>query len=356
VKIRKSIVVAAGGLSLLAVALSGPASADTNVGSTTTLVGVGSDTTQSLVEGLSGVIKDSSNNPVISNYLATPVGRDISTRTGNANCTFTAPKNSGQGRDALVAALNGGTFGSPTQSANMTGCVDFARSSSNGAPTGTTPGGVTYIPMAIDSVTYATLNISNVPRSLTTAFLASVYSANTGNCVGTYQPLLPPFGSGTRTFFMQSLGLKDLQIGDPAGGGPGTCVKDVNASGTPIQEHDGRFLTNANQLLPFSTAQFIAQQAGYISNILGRAALGDVDTGSGSVSPLSLKTTFGLTREVYNVVGTNALGANGGANALDSTFATGSSKVCQATTTIEHYGFAPDVNCGNTTLVKGATP
>jgi hypothetical protein len=283
--------------------------------------------------------------------MATPVGRSISTRTGNANCTFTAPKNSGEGRDALSAALRGAAFGGST---NLAGCVDFARSSSSGAPTTSLPGGLTYVPMAIDSVTFATLNISNVPHSLTKAQLVSIYSANTGSCVGTFTPLLPPLGSGTRTFFVQSLGLTDVAIG--ATGGPGTCVKDVDSAGTPIQEHDGRFLTNANQLEPFSTAQYIAQQAGYISNQLGRAALGavDVGAGAGSVSPLQLKTTFGLTREVYNVVGTNALGSS---TALSSTFATSSSKVCQATTTIEHYGFAADSNCGNTTLVKGnSTP
>jgi ABC-type phosphate transport system substrate-binding protein len=351
VKIRKSIIMAAGGFSLLAVALGGPASADTNAGSTTTLAGVGSDTTQSVVEGLSGVIKDSSNNPVISNYLATPVGRSITTRTGNANCTFTAPKNSGEGRDALSASLRGAAFGGST---DLTGCVDFARSSSQGAPTTSLPGGLTYIPMAIDSVTYATLNISNVPHSLSKTTLAAIYSANTPNCIGTYQPLLPALGSGTRTFFVGQLGLQDLAIGtsNGNGAGPGTCVKDTNTGGTAIQEHDGRFLVNANQLIPFSTAQYIAQQAGYISNALGRAALGAIDTGSGSVSPLQLKTTFGLTREVYNVVGTNALGSNA---ALASTFATGSSKVCQATTTIEHFGFAADSACGATTLVKGST-
>jgi ABC-type phosphate transport system substrate-binding protein len=352
VKIRKSIVMAAGGFSLLAVALGGPASADTNAGSTTTLAGVGSDTTQSAVEGLSNVIKDSSNNPVISNYLATPVGRNITTRTGNANCTFTAPKNSGQGRDALSAALRSDAFGGST---NLAGCVDFARSSSTGAPTTSLPGGLTYIPMAIDSVTYATLNVSNVPHSLTKAQLTSIYSANTNTgCVSTLKPLLPPLGSGTRTFFVQSLGLTDVAIG--ATGGPGTCVSDVDAAGTPIQEHDGRFITNDNQLAPFSTAQYIAQQAGYISNQLGSASLGAIDagTGAGSVSPLQLKTTFGLTREVYNVVGTNALAAK---PALSSTFATGSSKVCQATTTIEHFGFAADPSCGATTLVKGnSTP
>ena len=347
-KIRKSIVMAAGGFSLLAVALGGPASADTNVGSTTTLVGVGSDTTQNVVEGLSNVIKDSSGNPVISNYLATPVGRNISTRTGNANCTFTAPKSSGEGRNALSAALRGAAFGG---SSNLAGCVDFARSSSTSAPTTSVAGGFTYIPMAIDSVTFAELNISNVPHSISKADLTAIYSANTGSCVGALQPLLPALGSGTRTFFIQSLGLTDVAIG--ASGGPGTCVKDVTSTGAAIQEHDGRFLSNANQLIPFSTAQFISQQAGFIPSLLGRASLGAIDTGSGAISPLQLKTNFGLTREVYNVVGTNALGSNA---ALSSTFAGSSSKVCQATSTIDHYGFAADPDCGSTTLVAGATP
>jgi hypothetical protein len=345
VKLRKSIVMAAGGFSLLAVALGGPASADTNPGNTTTLAGVGSDTSQDVMEGLSGILQDSSNLPLISNYKATPVGRSITTRTGNANCTFTAPNNSGAGRDALSAAMRSAAFGG---SSNLAGCVDFARSSSGGNPT-TSPGvgTMTYIPFATDSVTFATLSATSVGHKLAKGDLVAIYTANTGSCI--FSPLLPTQGSGTRTFFLQQLGISDVAIG--AAGGPGTCVKDTIGT-TPIQEHDGRFLTTATQLIPFSTAQFIGQSSDSIPNQLGRAALGSIDFSaspdanlSAAQSPVQLKTSFTFNRPIYNVVPTSQTTGN---TKTQQTFVGSTSKVCSAQSTIELYGFALNSACGDT--------
>ena len=348
-KLRKSIVVAAGGFSLLAVALSGPASADTNPGNTTTLAGVGSDTSQDAIEGLSGVILGTGNTPVISNYKATPVGRTITTRTGNANCTFTAPKNSGEGRDALSAAMRSASFGTPVSSPNLAGCVSFARSSSGSNPT-TSPGvgTMTYIPFATDAVTYATLGTSDVPHTLNKADLVSIYTANgtPGSAACIFQPLLPPLGSGTRSFFVTSLGLSDVAIG--AAGGPGTCVQDT-LNGIGVQEHDGRFLTNAEQLAPFSTAQYIAQSTGVIPNILGRASLGAIDfvagdSGAQAQSSLSLNAGFTFSRPIYNVVPTSQTTGN---TLTQKTFVGATSSVCSASTTIQLYGFAVNSSCGD---------
>jgi hypothetical protein len=334
------------GVSLMALGISSPANADTNVGNTTTYAGVGSDTSQDLVEGLSQVVKDGSNNPLISNYKATPVGRTITTRTGNANCTFTAPNNSGGGRDALSAAMRSAAFGG---SANLAGCVDFARSSSGGNPT-TSPGvgSMTYIPVATDSVTFAVTASSTIGHKLALSDLQAIYTANTGHCIGA--PLLPALGSGTRTFFMQSLGLLDVAIG--AAGGPGTCVKDTEG-GAAIQEHDGRFLQNGSQLIPFSVAQYIAQSSDAIPNQLGQATLGAIDASASpdgnltaATAPVSLKTTFSLTRPIYNVVPTSKLSSDTRFAAL---FSGSSSQLCQATTTIERFGFATRSDCGDTT-------
>jgi hypothetical protein len=334
------------GLSLVALGVSSPASADTNVGNTTTYVGVGSDTSQDLVEGLSGVVKDASNNPLISNYKATPVGRSITTRTGNANCTFTAPANSGGGRDALSAAMRSAAYGGST---NLAGCVDFARSSSGGNPT-TSPGigSMTYIPVATDAVTFAVTGSSTVGHKLATSDLVAIYTANTGHCI--FQPLLPTLGSGTRSFFVTSLGLSDVAIG--AAGGPGTCVKDVEG-GQPIQEHDGRFLQNGSQLIPFSVAQYIAQSSDAIPNQLGQATLGAIDASASpdanltaASAPVSLKTSFSLTRPIYNVVPTAKLSSD---SQFAGVFSGPTSQLCQAVTTIQRYGFAPASDCGSTT-------
>jgi hypothetical protein len=350
VKLRKSIVMAAGGFSLLAVALGGPASADTNPGNTTTLAGVGSDTSQDVVEGLSGVILDGGT-PAISNYKATPVGRTITTRTGNANCTFTAPKNSGEGRDALSAAMRGASFGTPVSSPNMTGCVSFARSSSGGNPT-VSPGvgTMTYIPFATDAVTYATLGVSDVPHKLQKADLVAIYSANgtPGSAACIFQPLLPPAGSGTRSFFLTSLGLSDVAIGAP--GGPGTCVQDT-LNGIGVQEHDGRFITNAEQLAPFSTAQYIGQSTDAIPNQLGRAVLGAIDFAANdpnfkqASSSLSLNGTFTFNRPLYNVDPTAQTTGN---TLTQRTFVGSTSAVCSATTTIQLYGLGLNSSCGDT--------
>lgn len=333
------------GLGLIALPAAGVAQADTNVGSTTTLAVVGSDTTQGAMEGLSQVLLGAGNTPELSNYLATPVGRTITTRTGNPNCTFKAPANSGGGRDALSAAMRGVAYGG---SPNMTGCVDVARSSSGGNPT-TSPGvgTMTYIPFATDAVTFATASATNVGHKLAKADLVAIYTANTPNC--TFEPLLPAQGSGTRSFFLSRLGLSDVAIG--ATGGPGTCVKDT-LNGTPIQEHDGRVLTNGDQLIPFSVAQFQAQASDVIANQLGSAALGAIDasanpdtTLSAAVGPTALQGSFPFSRPVYNVVPTSSLTAGSLTNNL---FNGATSQVCSAGATIERFGFAQRSDCGNT--------
>jgi hypothetical protein len=300
------------------------------------------------MEGLSQVVLGTSNTPLLSNYLATPVGRTITTRTGNANCTFTAPANSGGGRDALSAAMRSAAYGGST---NLAGCVDVARSSSGGNPT-TSPGvgTMTYIPFATDAVTFATTAVTNVGHKLAKADLVAIYKANTtdpGGCI--LEPLLPTLGSGTRSFFVGQLGLADVAIG--ATGGPGTCVKDTQ-NGTPIQEHDGRVLVDGNQLIPFSVAQFQSQAADVIPNQLGSAALGAIDTSanpdanlSAAVGPTALKGTFPFARPVYNVVPTNKLTAGTTTNNLFNGL---SSQVCSAGGTIERYGFAHATNCGDT--------
>jgi hypothetical protein len=333
------------GLGLIALPAAGVAHADTNPGSTTTYAAVGSDTTQDVVEGLSGVVLGASNNPLLSNYKATPVGTQITTRTGNVNCTFTRPANSGQGRDALSAALRSAAFGGST---NLAGCVDVARSSSGSNPT-ISPGvgKMTYVPFATDAVTFATQGSTSIGHKLAKSDLIAIYTANTGSCI--FEPLLPTQGSGTRSFFLGQLGIADVAIG--AAGGPGTCVKDV-LNGSPIQEHDGRFLSNANQLIPFSVAQYQAQAADVIPNQLGQASLGAIDVSAspdanltGAVSPTALKGAFPFARPVYNVVSTDKLAAD---PTFSGVFSGATSKICLAGTTIERFGFAQRTDCGDT--------
>lgn len=339
------------------------AHADTNVGNNTTFAAVGSDTSQDVMEGLSAILKDSNGNPLISNYKATAVGRTITTRSADADCTFTVPRNSGEGRDALSAALRGASYAgsgttTPVTSPDMTGCVNIARSSSGGNPT-TSPGvgKMTYIPFATDSVTYATLTGSSLPHKLNVNTLKALYSANgtpgSSACSG-FSPLLPASGSGTRSFFATLLGLTDTATFGTSGSW-GTCVSDTDASGTSIQEHDGRFLTNNKQVIPFSTAQFLAQQSSTITDIRGRASLGSIDFGASgtanAISPVTLQTTFGTgTRPLYNVVSTDAIttGTSSYSQRLVDALVGSSSQICAATSTIQQYGLAPNSTCGST--------
>ncbi len=355
----------AAGIGLMALAVAAPAQADTNTGNLTTLAGVGSDTTQDVVEGFSNAFT-SGGNPVLSNYKATPAGGSISTRTGNALCTFTRPNGSGAGMNALSDAISARANGG---SANISGCVDFARSSSGSNPS-TPPSAdgagvqrtLTYIPYATDAVTYATLTVSNVPKNLPLDTLKDIYTRNTGNCL--YSPLIPQAGSGTRKFFATTvLGLANDTIG--AVGGPGTCVKDVKADGVSIvEEHDGRALTTADQLVAFSVAQYISQAGGVISDLRGRASLGSVDfplgaDGSTATSPFLLQTSFGVgARPVYNVVSTNGIASGDPTykQALVDTFVGAGSRVCVATSLIQKYGFATRGDCGSVTKRNTNSP
>ena len=108
-----------------------------------------------------------------------------------------------------------------------------------------------------------------------------------------------------------------------------------------MQEHDGRVLTEDNELVPFSIAQYVAQTAGVQTDRRGSSVLANV----AGTSSLAAGASTHLKRDVYNIVPTNKL-----ATAPWSTvFVGGSSLLCQETATINTFGFATHANCGSTT-------
>jgi hypothetical protein len=116
------------------------------------------------------------------------------------------------------------------------------------------------------------------------------------------------------------------------------CISDTH-NGQPIEEHDGRVLDSVS-IAPFSIAQYIAQGNGTLQDIRGNAVLGEID----GVTPMTLNTSFGVTREVYNVIPTSQIG-----NApYSSVFVGPNSSFCTNNTTLNQYGFAIDPNCGST--------
>jgi hypothetical protein len=292
------------------------------------LAGVGSDTTTPIMNALSNLVTINGTK-VIGSYDAT--GSPTIQTQSSSTCIINRPNGSGAGRAALLASLeaNGGAGD---------GCLQYSRSSSlNLAATGGPK--LTYVPFAVDAVTYAITNNSVVPRSLTLAQLQSIYQCNPA-FVGTgpnysIVPLLPQPGSGTRGFWETEMGITDTQV--TSGALP--CISDMSG-GQLIEEQDGRVLSN-NTLIPFSIASYDAEESQTISDVRGNAVLGVIN----GITSQQINTSFQVTREVYNVIPT----ADQTVAPWSTVFVGSTSLVCSNAATIQQYGFNPDPNCGSTT-------
>ncbi|MFD9332076.1 hypothetical protein [Streptomyces sp. NPDC060065] len=335
---------AALGLGILAV----PASADPNPATDTRiLAGVGSDTTQYVLNGLANgtTVVNSSGAKILASWDAIPPSGTADNITTKAGCTFarSTVNGSSNGINKLIAEIDNPA--SPD-------CVDFARSSRGVATAGTK---LTFIPFAKDAVTYASRLGSTVPTNLTRADLIKLYTCAVDRPAG-IKPLLPQAGSGTRSFWLQYL--SDVP-GTPIV--PGTCVNEGLA--TAPQEHDGTALTANDQIMPYSIAQWIAQGKSLpdVPNRRGLAWVRSINgvaptTGTGTAT--ALNATFPAAREVYNVVSTGRLTDA----AIAEAFVGSGSDVCSAASidVIKNYGFgdlAADgnaaTNCGDATSFKG---
>jgi ABC-type phosphate transport system substrate-binding protein len=326
---KRSLLLVAGACLATLSLTTGAAFADPNPGipPDRPLAGVGSDTTQDIMNAFAngtnasvppfGGIKDGGGNFVVSSFDAT--GSATITTHPTAACTnIPRPAGSGNGVTALDA--------------DTSGCIQFARSSSDLSSTHPND---TFIPFATDALTFATAAITNVPKTFTKAQLTTIYSRNVEQgCIR--QPLLPHVGSGTRSSW-----LAFVMVGGAGQPAIGTCVKDV-INGVPIEEHDGRVVTNPEQMVPFSVAQFIAQttQPSVTDRhgpVVPRAVNG--------VSPFD--DTFPFIRTVFNVV----RNADVNSPAVTSTFG-GSGAICSHSEVTKAFGFKPASNCGSTSIVN----
>lgn len=299
-------------------ALASPASADpTPAGTFRQLVGVGSDTTQDVTNALAGdtvngtsystsAVK-SANGAGIASYDAIEpgtgaTGTKITTRSGGT--TFLRPNGSGAGRTALSESLTGDLDSS---GASVKGQVDFARSSGGPSSSGAS---LTYIPMARDAVGVAVKGSGL--DTLTVKQLHDIYIGALTVVNGqTVHPKIPQQNSGTRKFFLNAIGVADL---------------DVAASVTVVQENQANAaLTEDGALVPFSVGSWIAQNNGVSPDYSKTAAAagghlasvqlpGDdgatspVTTVNGKLAPVNAyyeNATFG--RDVYNVVPSRAI-------------------------------------------------
>ncbi|MFJ9697165.1 PstS family phosphate ABC transporter substrate-binding protein [Kitasatospora sp. NPDC101183] len=227
----------------LATVVSGTAVADPAAGVTPNsqdIVGVGSDTTQAVLNQLAAdynATLTDPNAPHLYSWDAIPTGT-ITTKTGAT--AITRPNGSGAG----ITALN----------ANTSATVDFARSSR--APQPTDPTTDDFVALAKDAVAWAAPSTGNAPANLTTQNLKDIYTCavTTWNQIDpslstdTIKPFLPQTGSGTRSFFLGA-------IGGGTAVTPGTCV---NSS---VQENQGSDsqLADVDALVPYSAAHYIGQ-------------------------------------------------------------------------------------------------
>lgn len=204
-------------------------------------VGVGSDTTEFPLDQLS--IDYNATNPVGSKLYswdatnpATGVhGDSIVTKSGAA----AIPRPDGSSAGILALDNNVKSDGTHYD-------IDFARSSRGRQSSDPLKqaGGIVFVALARDAVSYATQATSNVPTNLSTAQLTSIY-----NCTQTtwpnIKPFLPQTGSGTRAFFLKAIGVTT----------PGACVNST------VQENDGTqaLLNDAWAIVPYSVSKYIAQ-------------------------------------------------------------------------------------------------
>jgi hypothetical protein len=430
VRIPRTVVGAAAVAGLLTATLTGAAHADTNTTSNTAAAAIGSDTADDVMDGLTAL---SSLNTKIANYQTVPVGGDVDLTpnyhgTGlpaGADCNITRPRGSGEGKTGLVASMTDGAFNpaaGTNGSTNFGACAAVARSSSASFPTGAPSGSIAKIPYATDAVAPAVLKASTAAHKFSFTFLKELYTRNgvagSADCLG-YVPMIPQATSGTRSFWASSLGVTDYDFSGTGGtvAAPpankqtwGSCVtggapnplgtnptKSGNGNpgdrlggptGTAIQEHDGRVLSDSSvkQMIPYSVAQYVAEGAAIPSSgdIRGGAVLASVDFTSATNTPsnANLKhpyalngvnsasvgfsgATGNLTREIFNFVPRTLVDSAytpdaaqkefTGVSAADVTrfqqaFVGSTSDICSAGSTILEYGFATDPNCGSVTF------
>jgi ABC-type phosphate transport system substrate-binding protein len=214
------------------------------------VVSVGANTTQNLSDALSASW-DKANPKKTQLYswdALSKNGTDNNIDTKRGCLPIVRPNGSGPGIVAL-----GDNIKDPVAKSNY--CIDFARSSR--ARKSTDPAATTFVPLALDSVTYASVKGSNAPANLTTQDLTEIYTCTVtnwdkfpGGKNAPIKPLLAQSGSGTVSFFLTAIGVT----------APGKCVSEP----ATLEENEGTnpVFTNKvakDEIIPFSAGDWVAQ-------------------------------------------------------------------------------------------------
>jgi ABC-type phosphate transport system substrate-binding protein len=326
VKFTKTLAAVAGvGLVAAGLLTAAPASADPNgtpAGNTRTLQGVGSDTTQNVMSDLADLITIGGVKAVAS-WDAVGAA-NFNTRSANAACTYTRAEanGSGAGRSRLLESL--------TALNARSGCLDFARSSSAKGTTVTTPS-LTWIPFAIDSSTFIVRSDGGIPRNIALADLINIFK-----CVNVpdIYPVLPQTGSGSRSFWLTTIGVTEAQI--TAGQFPCLTGAGTTASRAYAQENNGVQL-KTDEIMPFSIGLFNVQSAGNNTDTRGGLnVMGQI----GGTLPVGTTAGFPVNRPLFNIIPTAKV-TDGVTDAFDTTFIGTTSGVCSNPSTIVLNGFIP---------------
>jgi ABC-type phosphate transport system substrate-binding protein len=393
---RLGALLAAVAVAATAVAVTAGAPAGADPKQLDAYIGLGSDTTQDILNALAGHANGRNFTPiqsapphqrqVISFDAVPPAGATDNCITPKVRAaTMYRPNGSTQGMRALSRAIDGTGYGPTGQCGgrkDVSGLVDFARSSS-GPPTGDTGTALTYVPFGRDAVGFAYYRAAGSPvTSLTRAQLTSLFT-NGAQTIGGVR-ILPcgiQLGSGTKSFW-------DTVAGVTAPQEAAATAECNNLGGVPdgagrVQESDGEQLKIKGDLahaavpgtqvvVGYSAANFIAQSNGVAAKSEPPAGvdMGTVsDNGNGvnlgkpytgtahNLLPASAfysDGTFG--RFVYNVFPTTIIDTGFGNADIRSVFRGPTSAICSAAaqSIVNQFGFLSiGASCGSLAL-KGA--
>jgi ABC-type phosphate transport system substrate-binding protein len=239
------------------------------------IVGVGSDTTEFVVQSLAGA------------FNTAGVGGTQRMASFNATGSATIVPRSGA---SAITRPNGSSAGIAELRSNT--AISFARSSRGPNASGDT--GTIFFPYATDKLGYVYAKPgSHAKLNMTAANLKSIYTCSKTNWsqfgmpAGHILAKVPQAGSGTRSFFLASIGETETQLQNAIAKPNATC------SVIQVQEHDpNAVIGKVNAVAPFSFARFKTLSASVKTHI-----------GYASSAP------FNVTRDVYNVIRTGNAGA-----------------------------------------------
>jgi len=317
---RAHIVLAATCLSAVTgLALGGTALADpAKPLKATDIAGVGSDTTQYVMDGMATAFNAASTTTELGSWDAVPpAGGTATTIVTKTGC-------------APITRPNGGSAGVAALQADTTGCIDFARTISPKATDGT-QNALTFYAYGRDGVSWATVpsTPAKTPATLTTAQLAGIYTCQVTDWKSVSASLpsnpihakLPQVSSALRKTFLTRIGLSDSTVG--------ACVDQT------VEQNKGTALAgDPLAIVPHSIASYLAQSKKKVPDARAGIVLRSINGKKPVTAKNKLNTAFdaNFLFLIYNVVKTPSLSNY-------TTLFSSTGFVCKHPAVITSYGF-----------------